>query len=73
MIALLIEIIQGSRKIYHLNAEFQRIAIFLSEQCKETEENNRMGNIRDLFKKIRDTKATFHAKIDSIKAEMVWT
>ena len=42
--------------------QFQRITIFLSEQCKETEENNRMGNTRDLFKKIRDTKATFHAR-----------
>ena len=56
----------------HLNAEFQRIGrrdkkAFLSEQCKEIEENNRMGKTRDLFKKIRDTKATFHAKMDSIK------
>ena len=56
----------------HLNAEFQRIArrdkkAFLSDQCKETEENNRMGKTRDLFKKIRDTKGTFHAKIGSIK------
>ena len=56
----------------HLNAEFQRIArkgkkAFLSDQCKETEENNRMGKIRDLFKKIRDTKGTFHAKMGSIK------
>ena len=55
-----------------LNAEFQKIAsrdnkTFLSEQCKEIEENNRMGNIRDVFKKIRDTKATFHAKMDTIK------
>ena len=55
-----------------MNAEFQRIArrdkkAFLSDQCKETEENNRMGKTRDLFKKIRDTKGTFHAKIDSIK------
>ena len=52
----------------HLNAEFQRIArkdkkAFLSDQCKEIEENNRMGKIRDLFKKIRDTKETFHAKM----------
>ena len=51
----------------HLNAEFQRIArrdkkAFLSDQCKEIEENNRMGETRDLFKKIRDTKGTFHAK-----------
>ena len=59
-------------KIYHLNAEFQRIArrdkkAFLIDQCKETEENNRMGKTRDLFKKIRDTKGTFHAKMGSIK------
>ena len=56
----------------HLNAEFQRIArrdkkAFLSDQCKEIEENNRMGKTRGLFKKIRDTKATFHAKMGSIK------
>ena len=55
----------------HLNAEFQRIAIrnkpFLSNQCKEIEENNRMGKTRDLFKKIRDTEGTFHAKMGSIK------
>ena len=56
----------------HLNAEFQRIArrykkAFLSDQCKEIEENNRMGKTRDLFKKIRDTKGTFHAEIRSIK------
>ena len=56
----------------HLNAEFQRIArrdkkAFLSNQCKETEENNRTGKNRDLFKKIRDTKGTFHAKMGSIK------
>ena len=56
----------------HLNAEFQRIIrrdkkAFLSDQCKEIEENNRMGNSRDLFKKIRDTKGTFHANMDSIK------
>ena len=56
----------------HLNAEFQRIArrdqkAFFSDQCKEIEENNRMGKTRDLFKKIRDTKGTFHAKMDSIK------
>ena len=55
-----------------MNAEFQRIArrdkkAFLSDQCKEIEENNRLGNIRDLFKKIRDTKGTFHAKMNSIK------
>ena len=56
----------------HLNAEFQRTArrdkkAFLSDQCKEIEENNRMGRIRDFFKKIRDTKGTFHAKMGSIK------
>ena len=56
----------------HLNAEFQRIArrdkkVFLSDQCKEIEENNRMGKTRDLFKKISDTKGTFHAKMGSIK------
>ena len=56
----------------HLNTEFQRIArrdkkAFLSDQCKEIEENNRMGKTRDLFKKIRDTKGTFHAKMDTIK------
>ena len=56
----------------HLNAEFQRIArrdkkALLHDQCKETEENNRMGNTRDLFKKIRDTKGTFHAKMGKIK------
>ena len=56
----------------HLKTEFQRIArrdkkAFLSNQCKETEENNRMGKTRDLFKKIRDTKGTFHAKMGSIK------
>ena len=56
----------------HLNAEFKRIVrrekkAFLSDQCKEIEENNRMGKTRDLFKKIRDTKGTFHAKMGSIK------
>ena len=56
----------------HLNADFQRMArrdkkAFLSDQCKETEENSRMGNSRDLFKKIRDTKGTFHAKMGIIK------
>ena len=56
----------------HLNAEFQRIArrdkkAFLSDQCKEIEETNRMGNTRDLFKKIRNTKETFHAKMGTIK------
>ena len=64
---------KGEKERYiHLNAEFQRIArrdkkAFLSDQCKETQENNRMGNTRDLFKKIRDTKGTFHAKMSSIK------
>ena len=59
---------KGEKERYkHLNAEFQRIArrdkkAFLSDQCKEIEENNRMGKTRDLFKKIRDTKGTFHAK-----------
>ena len=56
----------------HLNAEFQRIArrdkkAFIGDQCKEIEENNRMGKTRDLFKKIRDTKRTFHAKMGSVK------
>ena len=64
---------KGKKERYkHLNAEFQRIArrdkkAFLNDQCKETEENNRMGTTRDLFKKIRDTKRTFHAKMGSIK------
>ena len=62
----------------HLNADFQRIArrdkkAFLSDQCKEIEENNRMGKARDLFKKIRDTKGIFPAKMGSIKDRMVWT
>ena len=61
-------------KITHLNAEFQRIARrgkkpFLSDQRKEIEANNRMGKTRDLFKKIRDTKGTFHAKMGSIKGQ----
>ena len=64
---------KGEKERYiHLNANFQRIArrdkkAFLGEQCKEIERNNRMGKTRDLFKKIRDTKGTFHAKIGSIK------
>ena len=64
---------KGEKERYkHLNAEFQRIArrdkkAFLSDQCKETEANNRMGKTRDLFKKIRDTKGTFLAKMGSIK------
>ena len=62
----------GKERYQHLNAEFQRIARrdkkgFLSDQCKEIEENNRKGKIRDLVKKIRDTKGTFPAKIGSIK------
>ena len=63
---------KGEKERYkHLNAEFQRIArrgkAFFSDQCKEIEENNRMGKTRDLFKKIRDTKGTFHTKMGSIK------
>ena len=64
---------KGEKERYtHLNAEFQRIVrrdkkVFLSDQCKEREENNRMGKTRDLFKKIRGTKGTFHAKMGSIK------
>ena len=64
---------KGEKERYkHLNAEFQRIArrdkeAVFSDQCKEIEENNRMGKTRDLFKKIRDTKGTFHAKMSSIK------
>ena len=64
---------KGEKERYtHLNAEFQRIArrdkkAFLSDQCKDIEENNRMGKTRDLFKKIRDTKGTFHAKMGTIK------
>ena len=64
---------KGEKERYtHLNAEFQRIArrdkkAFLSDECKETEENNRMGKTRELFKKIRDTKGIFHAKMGSIK------
>ena len=64
---------KGTKERYsHLNAEFQRIArrdkkAFLSDHCKEVEEDNRMGKTRDLFKKIRDTKGTFHAKMCTIK------
>ena len=64
---------KGEKERYnHLNAEFQRKAMrdkkdFLSDQCKEIEENNRMGKTRDLFKKIRDTKGTFHAKMGLMK------
>ena len=62
----------GKERYIHLNGEFQRIArrdkkAIFSDQCKEIEENNRMGKTRDLFKKIRDTKGTFHAKMGSIK------
>ena len=62
----------GKERYTHLNPEFQRIArrdqkAFLSDQCKEVEENNRMGKTRDLFKKIRDTKGIFHAKMGTIK------
>ena len=70
---------KGEKEGYtHFNAEFQRIAIrdkkaLLSDQCKEIEENNRMGRTRDLFKKIRDTKGIFHAKMASIRTEMVGT
>ena len=70
---------KGEKERYtHLNAEFQRIArrykkAFLNDQCKEMEENHRMGKTRDLFKKIRDTKGRFHAKMGTIKEEMVWT
>ena len=63
---------EEKKRYRHPNAEFQRIArrdkkAFFSDQCKETEEQNRMGKTRDLFKKIRDTKGTFHAKMGSIK------
>ena len=63
---------EEKERYIHLNAEFQRIArrdkkAFLSEQCKEIEENNRMGKTRDLFKKMSDTKEIFHAKIGTIK------
>ena len=64
---------KGKKQRYtHLNADFQRTAsrdkkAFLSDQCKEIEENNRMGKTRDLFQKIRDTKGTFHARMGTIK------
>ena len=70
---------KGEKERYtQLNAEFQRRArrdkkAFLGDQGKEIEENNRMGNTRDLFKKVTDTKGTFHAKDISIRTEMVWT
>ena len=66
------------RKDTHLNAEFQRIArrykkAFLGDQCKEIQEQNRMGKTRDLFKKVRDTKGTFHGKMGTIKGRNLWT
>ena len=70
---------KGEKERYkYLNAQIQRITrrdkkAFLSNQFKETEEKNRMRKTRDLFKKIGDTKGTFHAKMGSIKEEMVWT
>ena len=70
---------KGEKERYkHLIAEFQRIArrdkkAFFSDQCKEIEENNRLGKTRDLFKKIRDTKGTFHAITGTIKNRNVWT
>ena len=69
---------KGEKERYSkLNVEFQRTArrdkkVFLSDQCKEIEENNRMGKTRDLFKKIRYTKGTFHSKMGTIKDKMVW-
>ena len=70
---------KGEKERYtHLNAEFQRIArrvkkALLSDQCKEIEENNRMGKTRDLLKKIRDMKRMFHVKMGTKRTEMVWT
>ena len=70
---------KGEKQRYtHLNAEFQRIArrdkkAFLSDQCKEIKENNRMGKTRNLVKKIRDTKGTFDIKWAQLRTEMVWT
>ena len=70
---------KGKKERYtHLNAEFQRIArrdkkAFLSDQCKEIEENNRLGKTRDFLKNIRDTKGTFHAKMGTIKDRTAWT
>ena len=70
---------KGEKERYiHLNAEFQRIArrdkkTFLSDQCKEIEANNRMGKTSNLFKKIRASKGSFHAKMGTIRTEMVWT
>ena len=70
---------KGEKERYtHLNAELQRIArrdkeVFLRDQCKEIEENNRVGKTRDLFKKIRDAKGTSHAKMGTIKDRIIWT
>ena len=69
---------EEKKRYIYLNAEFQRIVrrdkkAFLSDQCKEIKENNRMGKTSDLFKKIRDTKGTFHAKMGIIKDRNVWT
>ena len=70
---------KGKEERYiRLNAEFQRIArrnkkAFISDPCKEIEENNRMGKTRDIFKKIRDSKGTFHAKMGTIKDSVGWT
>ena len=70
---------KGEKESYkHLNSSFQGIArrdkkAFRSEQCKEIEENNRVEKTRDLFKKIRDTKGSFHANMGLIKTEMIWT
>ena len=69
---------RGEKETYtHLNAEFYRIPgrdkkAFLSDQCKEIDENNRMGKTRDLYKKIRDTKGTFHAKMGTKRTKMAW-
>ena len=68
----------GKERCTHLNTKFQRTArrdkkAFLSDQCKEIEENNRMGKTREIFKNIRDTKGIFHAKMGTIKGRMVWT
>ena len=72
------EVKSKGEKERYLNAEFQRIArrdkkAFLSDQCKEIEENNRMGKTRDLLKKIRDTNGNFHAKMGTRRTEMVWS
>ena len=70
---------KGEKERYtHLNAELQRIArrdkeVFLRDQCKEIEENNRVGKTRDLFKKIRDARGTSHAKMGTIKDRIIWT